>query len=132
MFYWTLLQDQRIDAYCEGLSGKLWVSLIWSTDLNEGWFQFRQPSLRRRLYNCSKIRAVNDSVRVLRETFSSRGVVKLFTTLIRRYNGAASGIYRPFETNERTNGDLGKDHLSTAVDRYLGDSRQLYKDVWLC
>lgn len=45
----------------------------------------------------SKIRAVNDSVRILKETFYSRcGVVKLFTTLIRRYNGAA-GYYRPFE-----------------------------------
>ncbi|KAL2738606.1 hypothetical protein V1477_011965 [Vespula maculifrons] len=34
--------------------------------------------------------AVNDSVRVLRETFRSRCyVVKLFTTPIRRYNGAA-------------------------------------------
>lgn len=58
---------------------------------------------RRRLYNCSKIRAVNDSVRVLRETFCSRrGVVKLFTTPIRRYNGAA-GWYIG-RLNERTNG----------------------------
>lgn len=54
-----------------------------------------------RLYNGSKIRAVNDSVRVLRETFCSRrGVVKLFTTLIRRYNGAAG--YYIGRSNERT------------------------------
>jgi len=59
---------------------------------------FAGHSLRHRLYNYSKIRAVNDSVRVLRETFCSRrGVVKLFTTPIRRYNGARSPVYRPFE-----------------------------------
>lgn len=59
------------------------------------------PPYHCRLYNCSKIRAVNDSVRVLRETFCSRrGVVKLFTTPIRRYNGAAG--YYIGRSNERT------------------------------
>lgn len=83
-----------------------------------------------RLYNYSKIRAVNDSIRVLRETFCSRrGVVKLFTTPIRRYNGAARRYIG--RSNERTNGprDLEKGHLSAVVDRYLGDFRELYKDA---
>lgn len=68
-------------------------------------------ALRRRLHNCSEIRAVNDSVRVLRETFCSRrGVVKLFTTPIRRYNGAA-GWYIG-RSNERTDGRANGPEIS--------------------